>query len=102
MKTQRHNWILPFIFLTAGALPLSTFSTVMASPQSYVQSIAPTGQVAPRLQHLGSHTFPVTTKSQHAQLFINQGVMLAYGFNHAEAARSFREAARLDADCAMA
>jgi tetratricopeptide (TPR) repeat protein len=28
--------------------------------------------------------------------------MLAYGFNHAEAARSFREAARLDPDCAMA
>lgn len=102
MKTQRHNWILPFIFLTAGALPLSPFSTVMASPQSDVQSIALTGQVAPRLQHLGSHTFPVTTKSQRAQLFINQGVMLAYGFNHAEAARSFREAARLDPDCAMA
>ena len=102
MKTQRHNWILLFIFLTAGALTLSPFATVMASPQSDVQSIALTGQVAPRLQHLGSHTFPVTTKSQRAQLFINQGVMLAYGFNHAEAARSFREAARLDPDCAMA
>jgi len=102
MKTQRHNWILPLIFLTAGTLTLSPFAKVMASPQSDVQSIALTGQVAPRLQHLGSHTFPVTTKSQRAQLFINQGVMLAYGFNHAEAARSFREAARLDPDCAMA
>jgi tetratricopeptide (TPR) repeat protein len=102
MKSQRHNWILPFIFLTAGALILSPFATVMASPQSDVQSIALTGQVAPRLQHLGSHTFPVTTKSQRSQLFINQGVMLAYGFNHAEAARSFREVARLDPDCAMA
>jgi tetratricopeptide (TPR) repeat protein len=102
MKTQRHNWILPFIFLTAGVLTLSPFATVIASPQSDVQSIALTGQVAPRLQHLGSHTFPVTTKSQRAQLFINQGIMLAYGFNHAEAARSFREAARLDPDCAMA
>jgi tetratricopeptide (TPR) repeat protein len=29
-------------------------------------------------------------------------MMLAYGFNHAEAARSFREAARLDPKCAMA
>ena len=28
--------------------------------------------------------------------------MLAYGFNHAEAGRSFREAARLDPNCAMA
>ena len=60
------------------------------------------GQLAPRLQNLGSHTFPVTTRSADAQRFINQGLNLAYGFNHAEAARAFREAARLDPDCAMA
>ncbi len=63
---------------------------------------APTGELAPRLQNLGKHKFPVTTKSEKAQLFINQGVNLAYGFNHAEAGRAFREAARLDPDCAMA
>ncbi|MBE0569739.1 MAG: hypothetical protein IH576_03775 [Deltaproteobacteria bacterium] len=60
------------------------------------------GAVAPRLQNLGTHTFKVTTKSGQAQLFINQGVILAYGFNHAEAARAFAEAARLDPECAMA
>jgi tetratricopeptide (TPR) repeat protein len=63
---------------------------------------APTGEMAPRLQDLGKHTFPVRTKSRQAQLFINQGVNLAYGFNHAEAGRAFREAARLDPGCAMA
>jgi hypothetical protein len=63
---------------------------------------APTGELAPRLQNLGRHTFPVTTKSKQAQLFVNQGVNLAYGFNHAEAGRSFREAARLDPRLAMA
>ena len=63
---------------------------------------APTGELAPRLQNLGSHTFKVSTRSRQAQLFINQGVNLAYGFNHAEAGRAFREAARLDPDCAMA
>lgn len=62
---------------------------------------APTGELAPRLQNLGPHTFPVTTKSKDAQLFVNQGVNLAYGFNHAEAGRAFREAARLDPNCAM-
>jgi tetratricopeptide (TPR) repeat protein len=51
---------------------------------------------------LGSYIFPVTTTSQDAQRFINQGLLLAYGFNHAEAARSFGEAARLDPACAMA
>jgi tetratricopeptide (TPR) repeat protein len=62
----------------------------------------PGGALAPRLQNLGSHVFPVTTKSARAQQFINQGVNLAYGFNHAEAARAFAEAARLDPSCAMA
>src|SRR6185503_11327420 len=45
----------------------------------------PAGELAPRLQNLGTHAFPVTTRSTKAQLFINQGVNLAYGFNHAEA-----------------
>jgi tetratricopeptide (TPR) repeat protein len=63
---------------------------------------APTGELAPRLQNLGPHTFPVTTLSRDAQLFMNQGLNLAYGFNHAEAGRAFREAARLDPDLAMA
>jgi tetratricopeptide (TPR) repeat protein len=62
----------------------------------------PEGQLAPRLQNLGAHTFPVTTKSKAAQAFVNQGLNLAYGFNHAEAGRAFREAARLDPSCAMA
>ena len=52
--------------------------------------------LAPRLQNLGVHTFPVSTKVERAQLFMNQGLNLAYGFNHAEAARAFAEAARLD------
>ena len=60
------------------------------------------GQIAPRLQNLGEHKHPVTTSSPRAQLFFNQGLNLAFGFNHREAARSFREALRLDPDCAMA
>jgi hypothetical protein len=62
----------------------------------------PGGELAPRLQNLGKHTFKVATKSAKAQRFVDQGVNLAYGFNHAEAGRAFREAARLDPDCAMA
>lgn len=62
----------------------------------------PDGQMAPRLQNLGTHAFPVSTRNKRAQLFINQGINLAYGFNHAEAGRAFREAARLDPALAMA
>jgi len=32
-----------------------------------------TGPIAPRLEGLGNHEFPVTTSSEEAQAFINQG-----------------------------
>jgi len=66
------------------------------------QDASPTGALAPRLQNLGTHTFTVSTRNRQAQLFINQGLNLAYAFNHAEARRAFREAARLDPNLAMA
>ena len=46
-------------------------------------------------------TYPITTKSKVAQKYFDQGLMLAYGFNHAEAARSFQEAAKQDPECAL-
>ena len=63
---------------------------------------APGAPLAPRLQNLGVHTFPVSTKVARAQQFMNQGLNLAFGFNHAEAGRAFAEAARLDPNLAMA
>jgi tetratricopeptide (TPR) repeat protein len=66
------------------------------------QQATTTGALAPRLQNLGSHTFLVSTRNRQAQLFMNQGLNLAYAFNHAEARRGFREAARLDPNLAMA
>ena len=63
---------------------------------------SPSGAVAPRLQKVGKHSFAVTTQSEQAQRFMSQGINLAYGFNHAEAARAFAEAARLDPNLAMA
>ena len=76
--------------------------THYAKPPGYDQAPAPGQPLAPRLQNLGVHVFPVTTRVARAQLFINQGMNLAYGFNHAEAGRAFAEAARLDPQCAMA
>lgn len=60
------------------------------------------GQLLPILHNLGKHTFPVSTRNPLAQQYINQGLNLAYAFNHAEARRAFREAARLDPGLAMA
>jgi len=57
---------------------------------------------APLLSNLGQTEFPVTTSSSLAQKYFNQGMILTYGFNHAEAYRSFREVSYLDSNCAMA
>ncbi len=58
--------------------------------------------VAPIIDGLDVLEFPVTTRSTLAQQYVNQGLVLAYGFNHAEAARSFYYATKLDPNCAMA
>lgn len=50
----------------------------------------------------GNVSFPVTTESTEAQDFFNQGVGQLHGFWYFEAERSFRQAAALDPDCAMA
>jgi hypothetical protein len=54
------------------------------------------------LPGLGNLHYPITTSSLEAQKFFEQGLRLIYAFNHWEAIQSFREAARLDPDCAMA
>ncbi|MGC3873964.1 tetratricopeptide repeat protein [Halomonas sp. GXIMD04776] len=50
---------------------------------------------------LGSRSYKITTRSPRAQAYFDQGLKLAWGFNHAEARRAFREAQRLDPSCAM-
>jgi tetratricopeptide (TPR) repeat protein len=57
---------------------------------------------APLLEGLGQVHFEVKTRVPLAQKYFDQGLRLAYGFNHEEAKRAFLEAARLDSTCAMA
>ena len=66
-----------------------------------VDALADTDQPAPLFEGLGSYNFPITTKSEEAGRYFLQGFQLANGFNHAEAARSFKYATKLDPDCAM-
>jgi len=57
---------------------------------------------APLLEGLDAINYPITTKDSLVQRYFNQGMTLAYGFNHAEAARSFYYATKLDPSSAMA
>jgi len=56
--------------------------------------------IGPLLEGMGTHHHPITTEDPMVQRYFDQGLVLAYGFNHAEAARSFREAVRRDPECA--
>ncbi|WP_291298104.1 hypothetical protein [Elioraea sp.] len=68
-----------------------------------VVRVAPTvpgGAEAPRLHGMGILTWRVTANAE-AQGWFDQGLNLAWGFNHAEAVRAFRAGRQADPSCAM-
>ena len=56
---------------------------------------------APLFEGMGDFHREITTSSPDVQRYFDQGMVLAFGFNHAESIRSFRAAQTLDPDCAM-
>jgi hypothetical protein len=67
-------------------------------------ALAVVAQVQPAklMPGFGDVQHKVTTSSDEAQKFFNQGLALCYGFNHNEGERAFRRAAELDPKMAMA
>lgn len=59
------------------------------------------GKKAPIFTGLDGLHFPISTKKTEVQKYFDQGLMLSFGFNHAEAARSFFEITRQEPKCAM-
>lgn len=59
-------------------------------------------QRAPLFEGMGNHHFDVSLKDTLAARYFDQGIMLAYGFNHKEAERSFRQVAQLEPEHPMA
>ncbi len=80
-----------------AAVPIGCYSPKTTDKDWYTS-----GKKAPLFNNLTGIDFRISTTNPEAQQYFNQGMMLAYGFNHAEAARSFFEATRLDSTCAMA
>lgn len=89
---------------TRGVFPLAALIATTApgaGAQHHHAAAVPATESVALLDGLGSHSYRITTRSSLAQQYFNQGLSLAWAFNHPEAARSFREAARLDSTCAM-
>jgi len=59
-------------------------------------------RLVPIYQDLSKYHRSVTTDSEEAQAYFDQGLALMYGFNHEAAILSFRQAIELDPDCVMA
>ena len=89
--------------------PSSASTTPPASPApanhmenmpSVPVTIADWARGATLFEGLGDAHRPISTSSEQAQRYFDQGLRLMWGFNHDEATRSFAKAAELDPGCA--
>lgn len=112
MRILTYSILLLFVFCscnqraetqkeTTQANPVSNQYGVLCAPEVIDKSCYSSEKQAPLFSGLDGIHFPVSTKSAKAQQYFDQGLMLSFGFNHAEAARSFYEATRQDSTCAM-
>jgi tetratricopeptide (TPR) repeat protein len=76
-----------------------TTLTVLAAVT--LATASPARDTVPLYTDLGNYHAAITTSVPLAQQYFDQGLRLTYGFNHAEAIRAYREAARLDPKCAI-
>ena len=106
----------------AQAKPHASHGTKVAQAQTQTQTVQPSrnelgayarnlprgaaaptaDQKPPLFDNLGKLSWPVAdTNNPEARAYFDQGYRLAWAFNHAEAARSFRAAQTLDPKCSM-
>lgn len=107
---------VPELAMLDGALCTGTMATATFQPLLLAQmktEVSPAAKAAasaaapaapadqPMIPGLGTRGFKITTSSKEAQQYFDQGLRLAWNFNHAEAQRAFQKGQRLDPSCAM-
>ena len=83
------------VLLTSATPSMGTRSTARPAP------LKKSSDTVPLYTNLGSHHRSISTHVAATQQYFDQGLRFMYGFNHAEAIRSFARAAELDPTCAM-
>src|SRR5208283_3861214 len=84
--------------------PADTSSLCLSRPEGagpVPSTLAQWAEGAQLFDGLGDFHRAVTTGSQPAQAYFDQGMRFLWAFNHDEATRSFARAAQLDPECAM-
>jgi tetratricopeptide (TPR) repeat protein len=102
MTRSRPNRRLCALALLAVAMATPTLAAETVPFKEGVQIPAQSPGVAyeeatpPLFDNLGTTSWRITTSVPQAQAYFDQGLRLAYGFNHAEARRAFRQVQKLD------
>jgi tetratricopeptide (TPR) repeat protein len=94
--------ILSIILIIMSMITLPAMAQIHDSRALAADPDKAEGPIAPKLEGLGDHHFPVTTQNSDSQRFFDQGLRLTYAFNHSEALRAFKQAVMLDPENAMA
>ncbi|MBC8005544.1 MAG: hypothetical protein H7X84_08710 [Verrucomicrobia bacterium] len=109
MKILPLSGIVVLVFMIGGCKNVNKQSSESVGVNQFICNFFPTDtewyktdNKAPLFEGLDVVDFPISTDNKLVQKYFNQGLVLAYGFNHAEAARSFYYASKLDPNCAMA
>lgn len=92
------------LFFSIVALISSPAAAVPVGAGSPTLCVASTGELPveeARLLPVGSYVGPAASQSAQAQRFFNQGLVFGWGFNFAEAVRSFRASVNIDPACAL-
>jgi tetratricopeptide (TPR) repeat protein len=94
-----------YLFAAVSLIALGGCSTIQhwlaPAPEPVMELSLAERAGAPLFEGMGDFQRPITTASPNAQKYFNQGMVLGFGFNHAESIRSFRAAQKLDPACAM-
>lgn len=83
------------------ALCCLCFTLPLPPLQAGSESQGPDSCISEREFDLGSYAFKISSTVPEAQKYFNEGINWAYGFNHGEAERAFRDALQADPNCAM-
>ncbi len=88
---------------TSAELSFTTVSEDIAMCGSPAVTVVagPDGKFMTALDGWGNLSYKITTKSDSAQYYFNQGLSLYYSYHFPEALASFKEAGRFDPSCAM-
>ncbi len=86
----------------AVVVPIQAQVSALAKHPPQIATVGqPRIDSVPLWSGLGDHHHPISTRSPLAQQYFDQGLNLAFAFNHPDAVRSFRYAQSLDPACAM-